>query len=255
MKLKISIITILLAISALAFCQTETGINKTDQSGFKQGHWIKKYPDNNVMYDGFFKDNHPVGVFKRYFENNTIRSILIYSEDGKEAIATFYHPNGYISSKGTFINQRKEGKWQFFSEFTKDYLVCEETYNGNLKNGMSLKFYPDSTVAEKLIYINNIKDGEWVQYYPNGTICLKSNYQNGKVNGRYEVWFDNGKIQFSGQYKNDTRDGLWLIYKNDGTLKYQIKYLSGVTQDRQLDIDESDLLDSLDKIKGKIADP
>lgn len=255
MYIRISIIASLLAISSLVFCQSESEINKTDQSGLKQGHWIKKYPDNSVMYDGFFKNDHPVGAFKRYYENNTIKSILRYSEDGKEAIATFYHPNGYVSSRGTFINQMKEGKWQFFSEFTKDYLVSEENYNGNLKNGLSLKFYPDSTVAERVIYKNNIKEGEWIQYYPNKAVCLKSYYQNGKVNGRYEVWFDNGQIQFSGQYKNDVREGLWLIYLKDGTLKYKIEYLSGVTKDRQLDIDESNYLDSLDRNKGKIADP
>ncbi len=27
----------------------------------------------------------------------------------------------------------KEGKWQFFSAFTKDYLISEEYYSKNLK--------------------------------------------------------------------------------------------------------------------------
>ena len=31
--------------------------------------------------------------------------------------------------------------------------------------------------------------------------------------------------------------------------------MAGVTKDRQMDIDESDFLDSLEKNKGKIADP
>jgi hypothetical protein len=38
-------------------------------------------------------------------------------------------------------------------------------------------------------------------------------------------------------------------------LKYKIEYQEGVTQDNQMDIDESDYLDSLEKNKGKIADP
>lgn len=255
MNLKIITIACLFAISAMAICQTETEINKTDQQGRKQGHWIKKYPSENIMYDGFFKDDHPVGEFRRYYEDKTLKSLLIYSSDGTEAIATIYHPNGNISSKGTYINQMKEGKWQFLSAFINGYLICEEHYSGNLKNGSSLKFYPDSTVAERLTYINNIRQGEWIQYYPNGTICLKSNYLNGKINGKFEVWFENGRIEFSGQYKNDARDGLWLIYNNDGTIKYKLEYLAGVTKDRQMDIDESDYLDSLEKNKGKIADP
>jgi len=255
MNLKIVTITYLLAISALAACQTETGINNTDQQGRKQGHWIKKYPNEIVMYDGFFKDDHPVGEFKRYYENKTLKSLLIYSSDGKEAVATIYNRNGYISSKGKYVNQMKEGKWQFFSAIIKGYLICEENYSKNLKNGVSLKFYPDSIIAERLKYINDIRQGECIQYYPNSAVCLKSNYLNDKLNGKFEVWFENGQIEFSGQYKNDVRDGLWYIYKNDGTLKYKMEYLAGVTKDRQMDIDESDYLDFLEKNKGKIADP
>jgi antitoxin component YwqK of YwqJK toxin-antitoxin module len=255
MKLKIITISSLLVISVCAASQNETTINKTDIQGRKQGHWIKKYPDETTMYDGYFKDDHPVGEFRRYFEDQSLRSVLIYSDDGRKATATIYHPNGKISSKGTYIDQMKEGKWQFFSAFTNGYLISEEYYSKNLKNGMSLKFYADSTMAERLTYLNDIKQGEWVQYYPSGTVSLKSNYLNGKVNGKFEVWFENGSIELSGKYKNDSRDGLWIIYKNDGTVKYKLEYLAGVTKDRQMDIDESDFLDSLEKNKGKISDP
>jgi antitoxin component YwqK of YwqJK toxin-antitoxin module len=255
MNLRILLITSFLAISAITSGQIEAEINKTDLLGRKQGHWIKKYPNENVMYDGFFKDDHPVGEFRRYYETRPLKSLLIYNNDGKEAAAIIYHLNGNISSKGLYINQKKEGKWQFFSAITKNYLISEEQYSGNLKNGPSFKFYPDSTIAEKVIYINDLKQGEWIQYYPNGAICLKSNYLNGKINGRFEVWFENGKIEFSGQYKDDARDGLWYIYKSDGSLKYKLEYQAGVTNDNQMDIDESDYLDSLEKNRGKIADP
>jgi antitoxin component YwqK of YwqJK toxin-antitoxin module len=253
MNLRLFITASALIISVNAICQTETRINITDQQGRKQGHWIKKYLNENIMYDGFFKDDHPVNEFRRYYENKILKSLLIYSSDGTEVVATIYHPNGNISSKGKYINQMKEGKWQFFS--INGYLIAEEYYFGNLKNGLSLKFYPDSTVAERLTYIDDIRQGEWIRYYPNGAVCLKSNYLNNKINGKFEVWFEDGKIEFSGQYKNDVRDGLWHIYKIDGTLKYKLEYLEGVTKDRQMDIDESDYLDSLEKNKGKIADP
>jgi antitoxin component YwqK of YwqJK toxin-antitoxin module len=255
MNLKIVAIIFLLVISFRISGQNESEINKTDDQGRKQGHWIKKYPNTIVMYDGIFKDNHPVGEFKRFYESSALKSVLIYSADGKEAIATLYHENGYLSSKGTYINQLKEGKWQFFSEFIKGYNVSEEFYTRNIKNGPALKFYPDSTVAERLTYKNDILEGQCIQYYPNGSVSMKSNYTNGKFNGRFEVWFPNGQIEFSGQYKNDVKDGQWLIYKNDSTVKYKITYIDGVTKDRQMDIDQSDYLDSLEKNKGKIADP
>lgn len=255
MILKIITITSLLAISAIATCQSQTDINISDPKGLKQGHWIKKYPNGRVMYDGVFKDDHPVGEFKRFNENTTLKSVLIYSSDGKEAAATIYHPNGYIASKGKYIDQLKEGKWQFFSSYTKGYLICEEIYFKNLKNGLSLKFYSDSTVAERINYVNDVKQGEWIQYYPNGAICLKSKYLNGKINGLYEVWFENGTVEISGQYKNNFRDGIWQIFNKDKSVKYKLEYLSGETKDRQMDIDESEYLDFLERNKGKIADP
>lgn len=255
MNLKIIITAFLLAISTMGISQTDTKINQTDAQGRKQGRWIKKYPDETIMYEGFFKDDHPVGEFKRYYEDKTLKSLLQYDLNGKEAVATLYHPNGNLATKGTYVNQKKEGKWQFFSAITKGYLISEETYSGNRRNGLTIKFYPDSTIAEKISYVNDIKNGEWVQYYPSGAICTKSNYVNGNINGKFEVWFENGQIEFSGQYKNDARDGLWLIYSSDGTLKYRIEYTEGFTNDRQMDIDESDYLDSLEKNKGNIPDP
>lgn len=255
MKLKSLIISSLLVISAFASGQAGIQINMTDQQGRKQGHWIKKYPGESIMYDGYFKDDHPVGEFRRFYENKALKSLLIYSEDGKKAEATMYHPNGNTSSKGTYVNQLKEGKWQFFSEFISGYLITEEFYSGNLKNGLSLKFYPDSTIAERITYKEDLKQGEWIQYYPSGMVCLKSNYRNGKLNGKFEVWFENGGIQVSGQYKDDFRDGPWRIFNNDGSVRYSLEYKSGVTTNRQIDIDESDFLDSLESNKGKIADP
>jgi antitoxin component YwqK of YwqJK toxin-antitoxin module len=255
MNIKIYITASLLAFSVSATCQVDTQINKTDQQGRKQGHWIKKYPDETIMYEGIFKNDHPVGEFKRYFENKSLKSVLFYSDDGKKATATMYHPNGYISSKGLYVDQMKEGKWQFFSSTVNGYLISEESYNNNSRNGLSVKFYPDSTIAEKVTYVNNVKNGEWIQYYPSGAVWLKSYFINGKINGSFEVWFENGAIEYSGNYKNDSRDGQWVIFNNDGSIKYKLEYLSGVTKDRQIDIDESDFLDSLENNRGKIADP
>jgi len=253
-RLIINILIILLPINLIA--QTSaTDLNQTDRTGKKQGHWIKKYPNNTVMYDGFFKDNYPVGEFKRFNDDGSAMSTMVFSNYGKEADAKIYHQNGFLAAKGLYINQKKEGPWQFFSEFVNGYLVCEESYKSNLRNGTSVKFYPDGTVAEKLNFVNDTAQGEWTKYYPNGAICLKSTMKDGKINGIFEAWFENGNIQFSGEYMNDKREGSWEIYEKDGKLRYKLQYTNGTTSDRQMDIDNSDYLDSLEKNKGKIPDP
>jgi antitoxin component YwqK of YwqJK toxin-antitoxin module len=255
MNRRIIYLVCFLLVSLSAAAQPDQGLNQTDPQGRKQGHWIKKNPGETVIYEGYFKDDHPVGEFKRYFENQRIKSILTYSDDGRTAKAVMFHPNGNISTKGTYIDQMKEGKWEFFSEGVKGYRISEEYYKKNLRNGISLKFYPDSAIAEKVNYVDDIKQGEWIEYYPTGVISLKSFYHNGKVNGKFEVWYENGAIEYSGQYKNDMKDGLWTIYNKDGSLKYSLEYQMGFTPNKQMETDESRFIDSLENNRGKIADP
>jgi antitoxin component YwqK of YwqJK toxin-antitoxin module len=255
MKIKVLIVILSLAIPVHSFCQDINNINQTDKKGYKQGKWVKKYPDGAIMYAGTFADDHPVGEFRRYYDSGTLKSLLVYNSSGTEADATMYHDNGYISSKGKYKNQKKEGTWMFYSSFTEGYLLSEENYSANLKNGQSIKYFPDKTVAERIFYKNDLKQGEWIQYYRSGKICLRSGFLNDKVNGKYEVWYENGKLQFAGQYKNDVRDGTWLIYKKDGSVKYKLEYIDGIQTDRRYEIDSSEYLDSLERNIGKIADP
>jgi antitoxin component YwqK of YwqJK toxin-antitoxin module len=255
MKYKIITIISLFALSANVNCQNISDINKTDQQGRKQGPWVKKDPSGIVLYEGTFKDGHPVGEFKRYYSDKTLLSVLIYSSDGRTAEATMLYPNSFIASKGKYIDQKKEGLWKFYSSSVNGFLLNEELYKGNLRNGLSIKYFPDSTVAEKTNYLNDKKEGEWIQYYPGGKLFLKSYYSRDLLNGKFEVWYENGKNQFSGSYKNNMRDGKWFIYNKDGSVKYELNYVNGMTNDKQMDIDETNFFDNLEKTKGKIADP
>jgi len=254
MKFKILILAVLACLSANAFSQADTLINITDQSGKKTGHWIKKYPDGKIMYDGIFKDNHPVGEFKRYDEKGNLKSVLIFSDDGREADATMYYPDGKVSSKGKYINQKKEGMWKFYSVID-GYLICEENYDNNLRNGLSEQFYPDSTLASKVNYTNGRMNGEWTQYYPDGQVSQISHYIEGMATGNFQAWYEDGTPSVSGQYKNDLREGKWIIYKKDGSVKYEVNYVNGVPNNNRMELDDEKYLDSLENNKGKIADP
>jgi len=246
---------LLLSCSTVALSQSNDTINRTDKSGKKQGYWIKRYPDGHIQYEGYFKDDRPVKIFKRYYQNDTLQSILFYSDDSREAEAIFFHPNGFIAASGKYVNQKKEGKWEFFSSVVRGYMVSEEEYHDNKKNGFSVKYYPDKTVAERIRYRDNVKDGEWVQYYTNGKIFLKSQYVNGVLEGPFEVYDTSGNIKYKGQYKNDRREGKWYVYNPDGTVKSEINYINGMATNPEIYIRENAILDSLE-ISGKgLSDP
>jgi antitoxin component YwqK of YwqJK toxin-antitoxin module len=142
MKSGFLIIIMISLLPVLVNSQTEKIINQTDNSGKKQGHWIRKYPNGNVMYDGNFRNDMPVGDFKRYYEDQTMKSFLVFNENGTEASATLYYQNGFAASKGKYVNQLKEGQWQFFSVLIEGMLINEENYLNNKRHGLSRKFYP-----------------------------------------------------------------------------------------------------------------
>ena len=255
MNIKLLIVIAVLSVSANVFCQTDAGINKTDPQGRKQGHWITKYPNGNIRYEGVFINDHPAGELKRYYDDQTINTVMIFSDDGKEAHATIYFPDGSVAASGKYVNRLKEGKWKFFSHSVPGYLLNEEEYSKSLRNGLSIKFYADSTIAEKALYKNDKKEGEWIQYYASGKMFLKATYTGGLLNGNFEVWYENGFPEIRGSYKNNLREGKWIIYNEDGTTRYELNYTGGITKDRQMDLDSSEIIDNLEKNKGKIADP
>jgi len=255
MKIKSILIIILFLVCSGIFAQSPETLNSTDSKGKKQGHWIKKYPDGHIQYEGFFRDDHPVGLFKRYYDSDTLQSALEFNQEGTDAEALLFHANGFIASAGKFVNQKKEGRWKFFSSKSRGLIVAEEEYKNNLKNGLSTKYYPENIPSERIVYLNDLKNGEWTQYFPSGNICLKATYTNGKLDGAFLTFYNSGKPEYSGQYKNDLRTGIWKIYNPDGTLKYDMLYIDGVISNPEIYKKETEYLDLLEKNKGKIADP
>lgn len=246
---------ILVMITVLATGQQSDTLNLTDSQGRKQGHWVKKYPDGTVQYDGYFKDDKPVGQFRRYYESGSLKSMIFYEENSREVRARFYHPNGFAAAEGMYLDQYKEGKWVFFSEKTEGYLICEEYYHADKRNGISVKYYKDGKTAEKIIFTDDIRSGEWTQYYVTGKLCLKGYYSRGKLNGSFEVYYANGNPEYIGQYKDDVRDGLWKIYKEDGNVDIELTYNMGRLNDPRIAERENAFLDFLEKNRGRLSDP
>ena len=251
------IITILLIFTfQIAFSQEQELINKVDETGVKQGRWIKKFENGNILYDGCFIDGKPVGEFKRYYQNGDLISILIHNRSDDSVGAIFYHPGGFIAAKGIYIEQMKTGIWKFYSGKFEDCLICRENYIDNSKEGLSIKYHWNGNIAEEINYKNNIKTGPWKQYFTNGTLCLLSSHLTGKLNGSFQSFHPDGKKEIVGFYKNDVRDGKWKFYNADGTESKTLIYHNGTPENKsELIRKETEYLDMLEKNGGKIEDP
>jgi antitoxin component YwqK of YwqJK toxin-antitoxin module len=142
-------IALLLLVPAITFAQ-----NMTDSTGKKQGPWVKKYPDGKIMYEGTFRDDKPVGLFKRYNEKGILRSELTFSDKKDEALAVFFHPDGHKAAEGMYVAKKKEGLWKFYSATQPAYLIGEENTDAE-----SRKFYP--TAHREIM---GLQKTEWLQY-------------------------------------------------------------------------------------------
>lgn len=247
MKRRLSILLALTLLSISALPQ-----NLTDEAGKKQGPWVRKYPNGKMMYEGTFKDDMPVGIFKRYTEEGILLSELNYTSGKDEASAVFYYGDGIKAAEGKYVSRNKEGLWKFWSSNQPHYLICEEYYHNNTRHGLSLKYYPDSTLAEKVAWDTGNRSGEWLQYYQDGSVCLRAEFLEGKLEGPFSYYHPNGKLQYEGRYSKDHRVGDWMIFNEDGSLKQIIAYKDGVPADPKLAEQETKFLDDLEKNMGKI---
>lgn len=247
--------TLLISLSINIIGQTPDEINKVDGNNKKQGLWIKYYPNGKVQYKGTFKDDMPIDTMTRYYQNSSIMSVTIYSVESNEVYSHIFDQNGFKVSEGSYKNQMKEGLWKFYSPTVKDYLVNEEYYSENIRNGISTKYFENKAVAEKINYSYGIKDGEWTQYYENGQLSLRSFYINGSLEGKFETWYPDGKPKYVGYYRDNYREGKWYMYNEDRSLKYEADYIRGTTNNSQMLLDASESIDKMEQQGKSVDDP
>jgi antitoxin component YwqK of YwqJK toxin-antitoxin module len=212
-------------------------INFTDNKGLKQGYWEKKYENGNIRYTGRFKDNKPVGEFRRYYKSSSLQSVMVYDESGNYAKATFYYENGKIAATGKYFGTKKDNIWKYYS-FYGGHLSNEESYNKGKKDGYSREYYSDSTVSQEKMWKNGVLNGPWRMWFPGEKIRLETRYVNGKLNGPFNTYYPDGSQEISGIYNNDIRIGKWTYReKETGKIKI-INYIGGLPENQD-EIDKS----------------
>lgn len=207
------------------------------------------------MYQGFFKDDKPVGEMKRYFESGNLKAIFIFEEITGYANARIYYENGTLASDGFYAGSKKDSIWNYYSFYDKK-LKSRETYQEGLKHGFSWEYYPGGSCFEKTEWKNNLKDGIWEQYYEDGSHRLKAQYIDGRLSGNYIVYYQNGHPMVIGCYKNDKREGNWIYYNESGSVSQEIRYAAGQPlNETELTRQQQEFFQKIEKNIGKYREP
>ncbi len=187
------------------FCQ-----NQTDNKGRKQGEWKKLYPGTKVyQYEGMFKDDKPIGVFKYYYESSKIKATLEYSENSNRTEAVYYHENGMVMSKGIYRSMKKDSIWLNYSSSGK--LNSSESYKNGALDGPKIIYYLSVDLSRSSPLVSSI-----------------SNYKNDVLSGEFTKYFENGSMMEKGTYIDGKREGLWINFYPGGTKESIVRYEHGL---------------------------
>jgi antitoxin component YwqK of YwqJK toxin-antitoxin module len=190
--------------------------NLTDQQGRKQGKWVKNYNYGSMRYEGMFLDDKPVGEFKYYYKDSSLKAITIYSASGDSAATKSFHKNGKTMAEGIYFKQQKEGKWLYYSD-VDEALISEENYKNGQLHGKLITFYPESgKPAEILEYREGKREGPLLKFFPEGSTMTEGTYVNDSLDGKFTLYWPDGKIQVSGAYDHGMQSGDWTYYDEEG---------------------------------------
>jgi antitoxin component YwqK of YwqJK toxin-antitoxin module len=228
-------------------------INQTDGKGLRQGLWRKQQTSGRPLYQGSFKDDKPVGEWKRYHEGGQVKAVIQYKENTDTAFAQLFDVWGKKVAEGTYVNEKKSGTWTLFANHVK---VAEEQYKNGLRDGECLKFYDTGEVLEKAGWVNGKQEGDYRLLYKNGQPFLQCKFSNNMRNGFCLSYYRNGRVEMEAGYKNSLRHGEWKFYNNKGGYRYSLLYNEGVLLNPEVRDSIGNLrLQDMEKGKGTIIDP
>lgn len=243
------------SLTVVTASQPDTIWNQTDERGWKQGYWKKHYPNGELMYRGFFRDDKPAGKFLRYYDNGKLKAVLSHTGKYETAYATMYFQNGQEGAVGKYTGQKRDSIWSYYSYYTGT-LSYRESYRMGHKDGPSFKYYSEGSMAEVLDWKNDMKHGKWRQFYEDSTLRLSASYEMDQLHGKYCIFNRDQVLVLDGSYRNGNKDGNWMFYDNDGKLAYMLQYNNGeILNEEELEKWAEEFMRNIEKNLGKIPEP
>jgi uncharacterized protein len=154
----------------------------------------QSFLDKGRLYGFSYQDEQRKKQTYHYDEKGNLASIgELSGKDGndKNGIWLIIGDDGYISEKGTYLNNKAEKEW--------------------------LVYWPDGTIKNRLNFVNDKLEGTNKIFYPNGTLEKSFNSKSGKKEGIYENYTHSGFLVFKNNYSDDQANGTGVYYNyNDG---------------------------------------
>jgi antitoxin component YwqK of YwqJK toxin-antitoxin module len=204
--------------------QSDSLWNQSDENNQKIGKWRAYHSNGKLRYEGQFNEGKPFDVFRYYFSNGDLQSVLKYKSD-TESYATHYYQNGDLMASGKYVNQKKDSVWISYGE---DNVVVEKGgfINGK-KYGSWKTFYKSGQVAEEQFLENDLENGPLKIYFEDGSLKQEAIYKDGFLEGLSTFYDPAGNKTLKGKYVKGARDGRWIYYKELLEVEKVLEYDKG----------------------------
>ena len=244
---------ILITISTLLLSNLNSfAQNKSDNKG-KQGAWTKTYPDGVLMYEGSFKDDKPVGLFKHYYESGKLKTEQHYLPGDVSEVKMYEIDGKTIAVTGKYKGKKKEGEWKYYLE---NRLVLTENFKDGKKEGISGVYSKTGTVLEEIPYKEDKITGIRKYFLEDGKPYSEISFKDDLEDGSYKLFEGNEKPVAEGRYIAGKREGDWNFYDENGKIIETLKYKDGVLlNDKELKKEYGKTFDEREKNKGKYREP
>lgn len=228
-------------------------INQVDSNGKKQGLWEKKQVNGKLLYSGYFKDDRPVGEWKRYHENGVVKALINYPEGSDTASVKMFDNYGNKVAEGFYVDQVKAGHWMYFDKRQK---MAEENYTDGQKNGPAKTYYPTGELFVETNYVNGVQEGVYRAYFKSGRPYFECQMKADKRDGFCQIFYANGEVETEAYYKKGVRNDEWKYFDESGNYRYSLIYDEGIVMNPAVqDSIEQLRYKELDDNKNKILDP
>ncbi|SMD37884.1 Antitoxin component YwqK of the YwqJK toxin-antitoxin module [Reichenbachiella faecimaris] len=165
-------------------------------------HEVKEYyPNGNLFYLGFIKDNLEEGTW------------------------TYWYENGQKEEKGDYKQGKKEGLWKYW--FEGGGLRKKASYEEGLHDGAYEEYHSNGQIKETGFFTDGQKDSQWCQWSKGGKLLAKVNFRKGLFHGEMKSFYETGSISAYGIYKEGKMDSLWTSWYSNGNMAMVLKVEKG----------------------------
>lgn len=166
-------------------------INVVDIEGKKQGYWritgdmrnLPEYASTDVVEEGGYEHSRRIGIWKKYFPGNKIKSEVEYDAGRPNGSFKVYFENGQVEEAGSWSSS---GRGKYLGDFKRYHpngnVAQEKTFNDEGKtNGVVRYFHENGKPELEFTTVGGVESGLMRRYFANGDLKEEKVFNNGVV--------------------------------------------------------------------------